>query len=313
MKQLILIFLLILIRLTGFGQYATEIVVDKEGNGDFLSIQAALNATKAFPEKHITIFIKKGIYREKVMIYSWNNNLTLKGEHKDSTIIRWGDHFKKMNLGRNSTFHTYTLKVQANDVSIQNLTIENEAGAVGQAIALHLEGDRIQVENCTINGNQDTLYMAGEGSRQYFQNCNISGTTDFIFGEATVVFSSCNIISKSNSYITAASTPKTQPYGLTFIDCKLTKINEGVTKVYLGRPWRSYAKTVFINCELGEHIVPSGWDNWGSREKEMTAFYGEYGSTGRGAGKKRVQWSHQLTKLQASDYTMSKIFNDWTP
>lgn len=313
MKQLILIFLLILIRLTGFGQYATEIVVDKEGNGDFLSIQAALNATKAFPEKHITIFIKKGIYREKVMIYSWNNNLTLKGEHKDSTIIRWGDHFKKMNLGRNSTFHTYTLKVQANDVSIQNLTIENEAGAVGQAIALHLEGDRIQVENCTINGNQDTLYVAGEGSRQYFQNCNISGTTDFIFGEATAVFSSCNIISKSNSYITAASTPKTQPYGLTFIDCKLTKINEGVTKVYLGRPWRSYAKTVFINCELGEHIVPSGWDNWGSREKEMTAFYGEYGSTGRGAGKKRVQWSHQLTKLQASDYTMSKIFNDWTP
>ena len=313
MKNILFILILNLVCSESFSQYATEITVDQHGNGDFTSIQEAINATKSFPEKPITIYIKNGVYKEKVNIYSWNNNLTLIGESRDSTIIQWDDYFKKVNLGRNSTFHTYTLKVAANDVTLENLIVENTAGAVGQAVALHLEGDRVEIKNCTINGYQDTVYLAGEGFRQYFENCTISGTTDYIFGAATAVFHSCVIISKSNSYITAASTPKSQAYGLTFINCQLTRSNDDVKNVYLGRPWRSFARTVFINCEMDEHITPDGWNNWGSSDKEQTAFYAEFGSHGPGASQSRVSWSHSLSQEQVGDYEIPKIFDGWSP
>ena len=313
MKKLFSI-LTLLFALCGYGQYATEITVDQAGHGDFTSIQEAIYATKAFPEKDITIHIKNGVYKEKVTIYSWNNRLTLIGENADSTIITFDDHFDKINLGRNSTFHTHTLKVDANDVTLKNLTIENTAGPVGQAVALHLEGDRIQVINCKIHGNQDTIYGAGEGFRQYFNHCKIDGTTDFIFGEATMVFEKCTIISKSNSYITAASTPTTSEYGFVFIECDLGRLDKSVDEVYLGRPWRSFAKTVYINCKMDSYITPSGWNNWGSAEKEKTVFYGEYQSKGPGANNQnRVSWSHILTKKDATKYQLKNIFGNWQP
>lgn len=313
MKNIISV-LTLLITITCFGQYATEISVDQTGHGDFTSIQEAIYATKAFPEKDITILIKNGVYKEKVTIYSWNNRLTLVGENPDSSIITFDNHFDKINLGRNSTFHTYTLKVDANDVALKNLTIQNTSGPVGQAVALHVEGDRVQVINCQIHGNQDTLYGAGEGFRQYFKNCEIDGTTDFIFGEATMVFENCTIESKANSYITAASTPQSSKFGFVFIDCDLTKSDQSVNKVYLGRPWRSYAQTVFINCEMDSHITPVGWNNWGSAEKEKTVFYAEYQSKGLGANdQNRTTWSHILSKKEAAKYQLNNIFGNWQP
>lgn len=297
--------------LNGYGQYSTQFIVALDGSGDFTSIQEAIRHCKAFPDKEITIFIKNGTYNEKVTIPSWNPHLLLEGESRDSTIIVWDDHFGKINQGRNSTFLTHTLRIDANDITIRNLTIRNNAGPVGQAVALHLEGDRIALINCSILGHQDTVY--GAGARQWFKNCFISGTTDFIFGGATLVFSNCTIHSLGNSYIVAASTPPDVPFGMVFLDCQLTA-DENVNAVFLGRPWRPFAQTAFIRCRLGQHIHPQGWDNWRNPENERTARYAEFGNNGPGADtRQRVDWARQLTKKKASKYTVENIFGDWRP
>ena len=298
-----------------------DYIVAKDGSGDFITIQSAIEATKAFPYQRIKIFIKKGVYHEKVFIPSCNTQLSLIGENKDSTIITYGDYFDKIAKGRNSTFYTATVLVQANDFHAENLTIENSAGPVGQALALAVEADRCSFKNCKLLGNQDTLYVAGENARQYFSECHIEGTTDFIFGEATVLFEKCVIKSKTNSFITAASTPQGAAYGFVFKDCIL-QAAPGVDKVFLGRPWRKYAKTVFMNCNMGSFILPSGWDNWKDPENEKTTFYAEYKNTGEGAAMgKRVSWSKQLTDKQAKKYNAENILsganltmplkNDW--
>jgi pectinesterase len=186
--------------------------------------------------------------------------------------------------------------VEGNDFSAENLTIQNTAGRVGQAVALHVEGDRCIVRHCKLLGNQDTLYTGTEGSRQYYKDCYIEGTTDFIFGEATVVFDSCVIKSLINSYIAAAATTPRQEFGF----------------VFLGRPWRPYAKTVYIRTEMGGQITPIGWDNWRNPENEKTAFYAEYESKGPGAAPgQRAGWSRQLTAKEARRYTVEGVLGDW--
>jgi len=290
-----------------------DYVVAQDGSGNFTTIQSAIEACKAFPYERVKIFIKNGVYHEKVTIPSCNTKLSLVGESEDSTIISFGDHFTKLNKGRNSTFYTATLLVQGNDFCAENLTIENSAGPVGQALALSVEADRCSFKKCKLLGNQDTLYAAGENARQYFRDCYIEGTTDFIFGEATVLFEGCVIQSKTNSYITAASTPQNTPYGFVFKNCSL-QAAAGADKVFLGRPWRKYAKTVFINCSMGSFIVPAGWDNWKEPENEKTAFYAEYKNTGPGSEiSSRVKWSKQLTDKEAKKYTVKNIFSGWEP
>ncbi|MCB9274193.1 MAG: pectin esterase [Lewinellaceae bacterium] len=294
-------------------QYATEITVAQDGSGDFTSIQDAVDASKAFPGQRITIHIKSGTYREKVKIHAWNTMLSLIGEGADKTVITYNDHFNKIARGRNSTFHTYTMLVQGNDFRAEGLSIENTAGPVGQAVALSVEADRCVFENCTFTGHQDTLYVAGEGARSYFHNCYIEGTTDFIFGAGTAVFEQCRIHAKSDSYITAASTPKGIPYGLVFLKCSITAA-EGVKGVYLGRPWRPYAKTVFLNCEMSGQVQPEGWHHWEAPEKEPNVYYAEYRSTGAGARPaSRASWPHQLNRRQSKKYTLDHIFSGWKP
>jgi pectinesterase len=306
MKRLIYLPLLLLVTVAN-AQYKTEIYVAQDGSGDFTSIQAAIDDTKSFPDTRITIFIKDGIYEEKVKVHAWNTHLTLRGESPTGTIIRWGDYFDKIDRGRNSTFHTATLLVQGDDFRAENLTISNTAGEVGQAVALAIEADRSAIINCRMFGHQDTLYVDGANARQHFKNCYIEGTTDFIFGSATALFEDCTIHSKADSYITAASTPAGRPYGLVFLRCKLTAA-EGVTSVYLGRPWRSYAQTVFLYCQMGDHIHPKGWHNWGSAEKEETVFYGEYGNTGPGTvTTQRASWAHQLKRRQAKKHQPERV------
>lgn len=294
-------------------QIKTEYTVAKDGSGDFTSIQSAIDATKSFPPERITIFIKNGLYKEKVKVHSWNTKVSFIGENKDSTIISWDDHFDKMGRGRNSTFHTYTLLVEGNDFHMENITVENTAGDVGQAVALHVDADRVTMINSRFLGNQDTIYLAGEGNRHYFQNCYIEGTTDFIFGGATALFDRCHIHSKKDSYITAASTPKGQLYGFVFKNCELTADTD-IDKVYLGRPWRNYARTVFMFTEMGSHIMPRGWHNWDKEAAESTVYYAEYENTGLGfTPAKRADWSHLLSFEESNKYTAEQIFNGWDP
>lgn len=286
------------------------LTVAQDGSGDFIKIQDAIYASPSFPYEKVTIFIKNGTYKEKLRIPEWNTNLILLGESKENTIITFDDNFSKINLGRNSTFYTSTLLVEADDFSASNLTIKNVSGDNGQAIALSVVGNRAKISNCNILGNQDTLYLSGKNARQYFKDCYIEGTTDFIFGSATALFENCIIHSIKSSYITAASTPEGTAYGFVFKNCKLTA-EPSANAVYLGRPWRIYAKTVYINCELGKHIKPEGWENWSKPDAEKNTFYAEYNNSGEGfQPAKRVSWSHQLTKSEADQYSIENILKD---
>ena len=283
-----------------------DFVVALDGSGNFTSIQKAIDASKAFPDSRVTIFVKNGTYREKVVVPSCNSYLSIVGESADKTILVWDDYFGKINRGRNSTFFTYTLKVEANDFRLENMTVENSAGPVGQAVALHVEGDRCVFVNCRLLGNQDTVYLAGRFSRMFFSKCYIEGTTDFIFGEATALFENCVLNGKTNSFLTAASTPEGKPFGFVFRNCKITA-SPGANKVYLGRPWRSFAKVAYLNCEMGAFIAPEGWNNWSKAENEKTAEFAEFSSTGCETGS-RVAWSHQLNETEAARFTKDNIF-----
>lgn len=299
--------------LSAQSQYKDTLVVARDGSGDYRTLTEAMEGIRAFMDYKVTVLIKNGTYKEKAIIPSWVQNVDFIGESVENTIITYDDH---ANINKMGTFRTYTVKVQGNNITFKNLTIENNAARLGQAVALHTEGDKLVFINCRLLGNQDTIYTGAAGTRLYFVDCYIEGTTDFIFGPSTALFEDCIIHSKRNSYVTAASTPKEAKYGYVFKHCKLTA-EPGVDKVYLGRPWRPYAYTLFIECELGKHIVLAGWHNWGKQSNEETARYMEYKNTGEGANaSERVAWSKQLTKKEAEAVTVDAIFrtqSNWNP
>lgn len=312
-KVLGLLLLLVVVSGTWAQERQDTIVVSRDGTGNFRTLQEAIESARAFMDYTVTIYVRNGVYKEKVIVPSWVENIDIIGEDRDKTIITYDDH---ANINKMGTFRTYTVKVEGSDITFKNLTIENNAAQLGQAVALHTEGDRLKFINCRILGNQDTIYTGAKFTRLYFKDCYIDGTTDFIFGPSTALFEDCIIHSKRNSYVTAASTPKEAKYGYVFKHCKLTA-EPGVDKVYLGRPWRPYAYTLFIECELGKHIVSAGWHNWGKQSNEETARYMEYKNTGEGANaSERVAWSKQLTKKEAEAVTVDVIFrtqSNWNP
>jgi pectinesterase len=312
MKKFVL-FCFTLMSIGVFSQQQNYIVVDRNGTGNFRNIQQAIDSVRAFnPAGTVTIFIKKGFYKEKLEIPTHVCNVRLIGEDRDKTIINWDDHAKINKMG---TFRTFTLKICGNDIRLENLTIENSAAQLGQAVALHVEGDRAVFVNCRFLGNQDTIYTGRENMRQYFLNCYIEGTTDFIFGPSTVWFEECTILCKRNSYITAASTPQNIKYGYILNKCNI-QLADTVSDVYLGRPWRAYAMTLFMNCQLPKGIRPVGWDNWRNAENEKTARYMEYNNTSEGADTSGRTWSKILTKKEAAEYTVENVlkgFDGWNP
>ena len=298
------------------------IVVARDGTGEFRNISEAIEVCRAFMDYHKVIYVKRGTYKEKLEIPTHLTNIEICGEDALTTIITWDDHanimmpsaYDPIAIERHptadnqhptpsgqhpiGTFRTFTLRVCGSDITLKNITIENNSARLGQAVALHTEGDRLRFIGCRFLGHQDTVYTGRGGTRLLFRDCYIEGTTDFIFGPSTAWFENCTIKSKANSYITAASTPADVEYGYVFNRCRLIA-DEGVTKVYLGRPWRPYAYTLFMNCTLGSHIVPAGWENWRNPDNEKTARYAEYNNSGEGANtKQRVAWSRQLTKKE---------------
>ena len=289
------------------------LIVAKDGSGDFTTVAAAIESCRAFMDYTVTIYVKKGVYKEKLIIPSWVENIELVGEDAEQTVITWADH---ANINKMGTFRTYTVRVDGNHITLRNLTIENNAPQLGQAVALHTEGDCLRVIGCRILGNQDTIYTGRANTRIYFEDCYIEGTTDFIFGPSTAWFENCEIRSLRDSYVTAASTPADVPYGYIFNHCRLTAA-EGITKVYLGRPWRPYAYTLYMNCELGGHILDAGWDNWRNKKNEQTARYSESGNTRQGkAYTSSAAWAKKLKAKEVAELTPAKVFSigtDWDP
>ena len=284
--------------------------VARDGTGEFRNINEAIEVCRAFMEYHKVIFVKKGTYKEKLVIPQWLTNIEICGEDRDNTIITWDDHanifYAPTGKGM-GTFRTFTLKIQGSKITLKNITVENNSARLGQAVALHTEGDRLTFINCRFLGHQDTIYTGNARTRLYFKDCYIEGTTDFIFGPSTAWFEHCQIFCKANSYITAASTPQDVAYGYIFNNCSIS-CDQGVDKVYLGRPWRDYGYTLFMNCQLPRQIRPEGWHQW-RPEAVKTARYMEYNNTGEGAATdKRVAWSRQLTKKEASKITLEAVF-----
>lgn len=295
----------------------SDFVVAKDGSGDFMTVQEAVNAVPVNRKIRTIIFIRKGIYKERVVIPETQTNISFIGESNTETILTF-DNFaaRKSALGENmGTSGSSSIYIYATGFEAENMTFENSAGNVGQAVAVFVAADQVAFRHCRFLGNQDTLYTWGKTSRQYYEECYIEGTVDFIFGSSTCVFDRCEIRAKrSGGYLTAASTPEGQTYGYVFLNCKLTS-DEGVKDVFLGRPWRPYAKTVFIGCEMGSHIKPEGWNNWGKPEAEKTTFYAEYGTKGSDT-KNRAAWSRQLTKKEAQTFILKDILaarDGWNP
>lgn len=281
-----------------------DLVVAKDGSGDFFTIAEAVAAIPDFCRANTTIEVCSGLYREKISIPYTKQNVILKG--RGDVTLSWDDYASKIGATKEpmGTSGSATIYFGGSNWTVDNITFENCAGRVGQAVAVQCIGTNINFSRCRFLGNQDTLYLYGTGNHDgetfpnnavvRFEECYVEGTTDFIFGSATAIFKNCEIHSKSDSYVTAASTCKGQAAGMIFIECRLTA-DDGVTSCYLGRPWREYAQTVFIRCNLGSHIRPEGWHDWDKPTAHKTAYYGESGSTGAGAAGKRVSWARKLS------------------
>lgn len=293
-----------------------DYVVAKDGSGDFFTVQEAIDAVPDYRKNHrTTILVRPGEYDEKVVIPASKINLSLIGQ--EGAVITHGDYAKKLNaMGEEmGTSGSATCYIYAPDFYAEHITFRNSAGAVGQAVACFIEADRAFFRQCRFLGFQDTLYTYGKGVRNYFEECYIEGTVDYIFGWSTAVFNRCQIHSLGKGYVTAPSTDREQPYGYLFYDCRLTAVEGLDGEVYLSRPWRPYAKALFVRCELGRHIHPAGWHNWNKPEAEKTITYAEYQSTGEGANpKQRASFSRQLKQLKGIEMERALAGSDgWNP
>ncbi len=312
------------------------IYVNQDGTKDVTTIKEAFALALQIPAEYaVEIQIGAGIYKEKLDLE--RDNVTLLGENAENTVLTFDDYglFMMPDGIKRGTFRSYTIFVHGDNFAAKNLTFANTAGfgpKVGQAVAVYADGARMTFENCRFLGRQDTLFTAPlpptviewggfRGPREnaprdngihYYKNCYIEGDVDFIFGGATAYFEECQIHSLTRNsdpdgYITAASTPEGQPYGYVFDHCRFTSDCAPET-VYLGRPWRNFAKTVILHSELGAHIKKEGWHDWNKEEAKEQAYYAEYENYGPGASPEtRVSWSHQLTKEVASAYTKENI------
>lgn len=293
-----------------------DAVVAADGSGDFASIQKAVYAApyrKSGPPW--VIRVKPGVYEERVYVQRERGCLRLVGDDAERTVLSAGLHAHLPGPDGEpiGTFRTATLQIDGDGFEVENMTIENAAGPVGQALALRADGDRLAFRNCRFLGWQDTMLL--NRGRHYFEDCTIKGHVDFIFGGATAWFEQCEIHCLKNGYITAASTPQSQEFGFVFHDCRISGA-DGV-RTFLGRPWRPYAMTMFLSTQMSDVVRPEGWNNWGNSKNETTARYTEHASTGPGANPGgRVDWAGSLTETAAREISRSKVLagkDNWDP
>lgn len=318
--------------------------ISQDGSGDFTSIQEALDSLPSDNASEVILFLHNGIYRERVTVTV--PYVTFLGQSRENTRLTY-DLYAQMpsqDVGKLGTFRTYSCIIDTHDFTARNMTFENSAGPgtkVGQALALYVDGDRIQFDHCRLLGNQDTLFTGPLppkeiepngfigpkqnspriNGRHYYHDCYIEGDIDFIFGSATAYFEDCEFFSKNtqspvNSYVTAASTPEGQAYGYVMANCRFTG-NCPPHTAYLGRPWRDFAKTVLLNCWMDDHICPEGWHDWDKTQARKTVFFGEYNSMGPGAVmERRPQWVKRLSEKDLPSYTKQSVLSGedgWLP
>jgi pectinesterase len=315
-----LLFALLVTLVVGAGCAAraeTELVVAADGSAKYKSVQEAIMVVPAGTRDNpVIIRIKPGTYKELIYVQREKRFFRLVGEDAARTFLSYD--LNATLTGRDNkpigTFRTPSTQIDADDFTAENITFANSAGPVGQALALRVDGDRVVFRNCRFLGWQDTIFL--NRGRHYFENCYIEGHVDFIFGAATAFFERCHIHALKDGYLTAASTPDNQPYGFVFSHCRVTGASPEV-KTYLGRPWRAHSAVTFLHTDLSAVVRPEGWHNWNFPEREQTARYAEYGSTGPGANTRaRVAWARQLTKAEADAITVQKVLagNDgWNP
>jgi pectinesterase len=295
-----------------------DAIVAADGSAQYKTVQAAINAApQNTTADHVwTILVKPGTYREIVYIQREKHFMRLVGEDAATTVIT--HNLNASAIGPDGekigTFRTPTVQIDADDFTVENLTLENAAGPTGQALAVRVDGDRVAFRNCRFLGWQDTIFI--NRGRQYFENCYIAGATDFIFGGATAGFENCEIAIAGNGYITAASTPADVACGFVFNHCRITAKKDGL-KTFLGRPWRPYASTIFLHTEMASVVRAEGWQNWSRPEREKTTRYSEFASTGPGANDSaRVAWARPLTDTEASAITVARVLGGadrWQP
>lgn len=295
--------------------YADTIVVAQDGSGDFTTVQAAIDAVPDSSSEVTHILVKKGRYKEVITIPPSKQRIHLKGESAEETVLTYDNYAKRLRADGTEygTSKSASFFAQGDDFVAEDLTFENTAGiTAGQALAINISAPHSKFLHCRFLGHQDTWYAAN-GTYQYLEECYLEGSVDFIFGGSTAFFDRCVIASTRDGYITAASTPEGQEYGYVFYQCQLIpQVPLRDDSVYLGRPWRPYAKVVFVECTMESHIRKVGWHNWSKVENESTAYYAEYGSKDAGAApSERVSWSHQLTAEQVSSYTKEKVLAGW--
>lgn len=288
-----------------------DLTVAADGSGSVKTIGEAIAKVPENNQKRFVIFIKKGIYNEQIKIPANKPYISFIGESAETTKLT----FNISNKVAGSTSAAYAFYVGGHDFQAENLTFENSFGQGSQAVAVLSEADRLIFKNCRFLGWQDTLYA--KNGRQFYENCYVEGSVDFIFGQAAAVFDNCTIHSKTDGYIAAPMRfAADEASGFVFINSKLTGENtkEGV---YLGRPWRAFGRTVYLNTTMDAHIHAEGWNNWGKAENEKTAYFAEYNSTGAGAKPaSRVKWIHQLTKAEAEQFKTENFLkggDNWNP
>jgi pectinesterase len=304
-----------------------DAIVAADGSGDFTSVQDAISAAPmrtGHDDPRWFILVRPGTYRERIHVQRERGNILVRGEDAARTVIVFDQHANLPGPDGKpiGTFRTPTVWIDADGMMWEDITLANDAGRPGpragappvaQALALRVDGDRVVFRRCRFLGWQDTILL--NRGRQYFEDCYIEGHVDFIFGGATAYFARCHVHCLADGYITAASTPEGTAHGYVFADCRITGA-DGV-RTYLGRPWRDFARTVFLRTEMSAAVRPEGWHNWNKPHAETTTFYAEYGSTGPGANEAaRVPWAKPLTAEQAAALTPAAVLggaDGWNP
>lgn len=293
----------------GRAQSCYNIVVAQDGSGNYTNVQDAFNAVPNNSTARTVIYVKNGTYQQAPLTLASNKtNVTLVGESVTGTILSYGNYHGLVDPTTGVTFGTEnsaSFFMNATGFYATNISFQNSAGPVGQALAINISGDKAVFTNCDFLGDQDTVY--GATCRQYFQNCFFEGTTDFIFGPSTAVFQNCELHTFGGTALTAASTENYVNYGYVFLNCKVTAQSASIM-TDLGRSWGAYAAVAYLNCNLGSVINPEGWNDFGVASNETTARFSEYQdiSTNTPA---RVSWSSQLTAAQAALYTTLNVLS----